>query len=81
MAKLQSQSTTNPSSISQAAAVEALNGTQDFIKTRAHSFKERRNFVVDSLNNIEGITCLKPEGAFYVFQSCKGLLNKKTKLK
>ena len=81
ISKIQSQSTTNPSSISQAAAVEALNGTQDFIKTRANSFKERRNFVVDSLNNIKGITCLKPEGAFYVFPSCKGLLNKKTKLK
>ena len=81
ISKIQSQSTSNPSSISQAAAVEALNGTQDFIKTRANSFKERRNFVVDSLNNIKGITCLKPEGAFYVFPSCKGLLNKKTKLK
>ena len=81
ISKIQSQSTSNPSSISQAAAVEALNGTQDFIKTRADSFKERRNFVVDSLNNIKGITCLKPEGAFYVFPSCKGLLNNKTKLK
>ena len=81
ISKIQSQSTSNPSSISQAAAVEALNGTQDFIKTRADSFKERRNFVVDSLNNIKGINCLKPEGAFYVFPSCKGLLNKKTKLK
>ena len=81
ISKIQSQSTSTPSSISQAAAVEALNGTQDFIKTRANSFKERRNFVVDSLNNIKGITCLKPEGAFYVFPSCKGLLNKKTKLK
>ena len=81
ISKIQSQSTSNPSSISQAAAVEALNGTQNFIKTRADSFKERRNFVVDSLNNIKGITCLKPEGAFYVFPSCKGLLNKKTKLK
>ena len=81
ISKIQSQSTSNPSSISQAAAVEALNGTQDFIKTRSDSFKERRNFVVDSLNKIKGITCLKPEGAFYVFPSCKGLLNKKTKLK
>ena len=81
ISKIQSQSTSNPSSISQAAAVEALNGTQDFIKERSDSFKERRNFVVESLNNIKGITCLKPEGAFYVFPSCKGLLNKKTKLK
>jgi len=81
MAKIQSQSTSNPASISQAAAVEALNGTQDFIQERANSFKERRNFVVNSLNNINGISCLKPEGAFYVFPSCKKLLGKKTKLK
>ena len=81
MAKIQSQSTSNPTSISQAAAVEALNGTQDFIKERSDSFKERRDFVVDSLNNIKGINCLKPEGAFYVFPSCKKLLGKKTKLK
>ena len=81
MAKIQSQSTSNPTSISQAAAVEALNGTQDFILERSNSFKERRNFVVDSLNKIEGISCLSPEGAFYVFPNCKKLLNKKTKLK
>ena len=81
MAKLQSQSTTNPSSISQAAAVEALNGTQDFIKTRAESFKERRDFVVKYLNSINGLSCLKPNGAFYVFPNCKKLLGKKTKLK
>ena len=79
--KIQSQSTSNPSSISQAAAVEALNGQQDFIKERAEAFKERRDFVVNSLNRIKGISCLKPNGAFYVFPSCKGLLNKKTKLK
>ncbi len=81
MAKIQSQSTSNPTSISQAAAVEALNGTQDFILERSNSFKERRNFVVDSLNNIKGISCLRPEGAFYVFPNCKKLLTKKTKLK
>jgi aspartate aminotransferase len=81
ISKIQSQSTSNPSSISQAAAVEALNGTQDFIQERANSFKERRDFVVNSLNNIKGLSCLKPEGAFYVFPSCKNLLNKKTKLK
>ena len=81
MAKIQSQSTSNPSSISQAAAVEALNGVQDFIKTRSESFKERRDFVVKSLNNIPGLSCLKPNGAFYVFPSCKKLLGKKTKLK
>jgi len=81
MAKIQSQSTTNPSSISQAAAVEALSGTQDFIKTRSDSFKERRDFVVKTLNNIKGLSCLKPNGAFYVFPNCKKLLGKKTKLK
>ena len=64
IAKIQSQSTSNPTSISQAAAVEALNGTQDFIKERANSFRERRDFVVNSLNNINGISCLRPEGAF-----------------
>ena len=81
MAKLQSQSTTNPSSISQAAAVEALNGTQDFIKTRSESFKERRDFVVKYLNNIKGLSCLKPNGAFYVFPNCQKLLGKKIELK
>ena len=81
VAKIQSQSTTNPSSISQAAAVEALNGTQDFIKIRADSFKERRNYVVETLNSINGLSCLKPSGAFYVFPNCKKLLGKKTKLK
>ena len=79
--KIQSQSTSNPSSISQAAAVEALNGQQNFIKERAEAFRERRDFVVNSLNNIKGINCLTPNGAFYVFPSCKKLLNKKTKLK
>ena len=81
VAKIQSQSTTNPSSISQAAAVEALNGTQDFIKTRSASFKERRDFVVKTLNSINGLSCLKPSGAFYVFPNCKKLLGDKTKLK
>ena len=79
IAKIQSQSTTNPSSISQAAAVEALNGIQNFIKQRARSFQERRDFVVKSLNAVEGIECLNPEGAFYVFPSCKGLIGKKDK--
>ena len=79
ISKIQSQSTTNPSSISQAAAVEALNGTQDFIPTRAKAFRERRDFVVNSLNAIDGISCLKPDGAFYVFPSCKGLIGKKDK--
>ena len=79
--KVQSQSTSNPSSVSQAAAVEALNGTQNFIKVRSKEFKKRRDFVVNSLNKIKGLSCLKPNGAFYVFPSCKKLLGKKTKLK
>ena len=76
MAKIQSQSTTNPSSISQAAAVEALNGDQSFIKERSDAFKERRDFVVTELNKIPEIECINPEGAFYVFPSCKGCLGK-----
>ncbi len=79
--KIQSQSTSNPSSVSQAAAVEALSGEQNFIKERAEAFRKRRDFVVNSLNNIKGISCLQPNGAFYVFPSCKGLLNKRTKIK
>jgi aspartate aminotransferase len=79
MAKLQSQSTTNPSSISQAAAIEALNGAQDFILKRNQSFKERRNFVVEALNKIDGLSCLKPNGAFYVFPNCSRFFNKKDK--
>ena len=79
IAKIQSQSTSNPSSISQAAAVEALNGDQSFLKDRAEVFKKRRDFVVSALNTIDGITCLKPEGAFYVFPNCTGLIGKQTK--
>lgn len=79
MAKIQSQSTTNPSSISQAAAVEALKGDQSFIKKRANSFKERRDFIVKELNNIKGISCLLPEGAFYVFPNCKKCIGKNHK--
>jgi aspartate aminotransferase len=75
---IQSQSTSNPSSISQAAAVEALNGTQDFIKTRAEAFKERRDLVVSMLNQATGIKCHKPEGAFYVYPSCEGTIGKTT---
>ena len=81
MGKVQSQSTSNTSSISQAAAVEALNGNQDFISERSNAFKKRRDFVVSSLNSIKGLSCVKPNGAFYVFPNCKKLLNKKTKLK
>jgi len=76
--KIQSQSTTNPSSISQAAAVEALNGDQSFINPRAIEFKKRRDFVVGALNNTKGLTCVNPQGAFYVFPNCKKLMNKKT---
>ena len=77
MAKIQSQSTTNPSSISQAAAVEALNGKQDFIVERTKSFQQRRDFVLNELKSIKSVSCLKPEGAFYVFPSCSSLLGKK----
>jgi aspartate aminotransferase len=74
MAKLQSQSTTNPSSISQWAAVEALNGPQDFIAKNAEVFRERRDLVVSMLNQAKGLECPRPEGAFYVFPSCAGTL-------
>ncbi len=76
MAKVQSQSTSNPSSISQVAAIEALNGSKDFLSERTETFKERRDIVVDMLNRIPGIHCIKPEGAFYVFPSCKDLIGK-----
>ncbi len=78
MAKVQSQSTSNPSSISQAAAVEALNGTQDFIAERAKAFEQRRDLVVEGLNAAEGLHCPTPEGAFYVYPSCAGCIGKKT---
>ena len=78
--KIQSQSTTNTSSISQAAAVEALNGVQDFIKPRSDAFKERRDFVVKKLNTIKGLSCKNPQGAFYVFPNCKDCIGKKDKV-
>ena len=78
MAKVQSQSTSNPSSISQAAAVEALNGTQDFIGEHNEVFKERRDLVVSMLNQANGMECLTPDGAFYVYPSCAGCIGKKT---
>ena len=78
MAKIQSQSTTNPCSISQAAAVEALNGPQDFIPERARVFKERRDLVVEMLNQAPGIRCHRPEGAFYVYPSCAGVIGRRT---
>ncbi len=78
MAKIQSQSTSNPCSISQAAAVEALNGPQDFLAERAAAFQSRRDLVVSMLNQAEGLTCLRPEGAFYVYPSCAGLIGRST---
>jgi aspartate aminotransferase len=76
IATIQSQSTSNPSSISQWAAVEALNGTQDFIATNAKVFKERRDLVVSMLNQANGLNCPRPEGAFYVYPSCAGTIGK-----
>lgn len=78
MGKIQSQSTSNPSSISQAAAVEALNGDQSFLDDWRAQFSARRNLLVTLLNDIEGITCLKPEGAFYVYPCCQGMIDKVT---
>ena len=76
MAMLQSQSTTNPAAASQWAAVEALNGTQDFIPKHNKIFKERRDLVVSMLNQANGIKCPTPEGAFYVYPSCAGTIGK-----
>ncbi len=78
MAKLQSQCTSNPSSISQAASVEALNGPQEFLSERAAAFRERRDLVVAMLNEAEGLSCPTPEGAFYVYPSCAGVIGKST---
>ena len=78
MAKIQSQSTSNPCSIAQAAAVGALNGDQSFLQERNAVFKERRDMVVDMLNDCDGLECLKPEGAFYVYPSCAGVIGKTT---
>ncbi len=78
MAKLQSQSTSNPSSISQMASIEALNGPQDFIPERNAIFCERRNLVVSMLNQVPGLNCPSPEGAFYVYPSCAGMIGKAT---
>jgi aspartate aminotransferase len=76
MAKLQSQSTSNPSSIAQWAAVEALNGPQDFIARHNAVFRERRDLVVSMLNQAKGLTCATPEGAFYVYPSCAEAIGK-----
>jgi aspartate aminotransferase len=79
IATLQSQSTSNPCSISQWAAVEALEGPQDFLKDWVKSFQERRDLVVSMLNQAKGIDCHKPEGAFYVYPSCAGTIGKTTR--
>jgi aspartate aminotransferase len=78
MTKLQSQTTSNASSVSQWASVEALNGPQDFLPERAKVFKDRRDLVVSMLNQAKGIECPTPEGAFYVYPSCAGCLDKET---
>jgi aspartate aminotransferase len=76
MRKVESQTTSNPSSISQWAAVEALNGTQAFIKPNQVLFQGRRDLVVSMLNQANGLKCPTPEGAFYVYPSCEGLIGK-----
>mgnify|MGYP000692684375 FL=1 len=78
MRKIQSQSTSNPCTISQWASVEALNGPQDFLAENNKTFVRRRNLVVDMLSAIEGMTCPVPEGAFYVYPSIGGLIGKTT---
>ena len=78
MNKIQSQSTTSTSSISMAASVEALNGTQDFIGEHNQAFVRRRDLVVNLLNQIDGLSCLTPQGAFYVYPSCAGVIGKVT---
>ena len=78
-AKIQSQSTSNPTSIAQAAALEAIRGAQDTVVMMVREFQKRRDVIVERLNGIAGIRCLKPEGAFYVFPNISGLLGKTAK--
>jgi aspartate aminotransferase len=78
MVAIQSQSTSNPSSVSQAASVEALNGPQGFIAEHNKVFMERRDLVVSMLNQAKGLSCPRPEGAFYVYPSCAGAIGKRT---
>ena len=78
MNKIQSQSTTSTSSISMAASVEALNGSQYFIDEHNQAFVRRRDLIVNLLNNIDGLSCLTPQGAFYVYPSCAGMIGKET---
>ena len=79
MRKVQSQSTSNPCSVSQYAAVEALNGPQEYLATNNETFVRRRNLVVDMLNAIDGVTCPRPEGAFYVYPDISGCIGKTSK--
>ena len=78
ISKIQSQSTSNPNSIAQWAAIEALNGSKDFLEFNINAFKRRRDLVVNGLNDIEGIECSMPNGAFYVYPGCQGIIGKKT---
>ena len=78
MIKIQGQSTSNPSSISQYAALAGISGSKDFLDTCLKAFDERRHFVVDKLNSINGISCILPEGAFYAYPNVSGLIGKKT---
>jgi aspartate aminotransferase len=77
MAKLQSQSTSSPNSIAQHAAVAALNGSLDFMRSNLAAFDERRQLVVSALNAIDGVECADPQGAFYVFPSIAGVIGRK----
>ena len=78
MANIQSQSTSNPASISQKAAVEALRGPQDFVRTMNVEFDKRRKYMVERLNTIPGVTCLMPVGAFYAFPRVSALYGRET---
>jgi aspartate aminotransferase len=78
MSKIQSQSTSNPSSVSQAASIEALTGPHDYIAERNKVFRDRRDLVVSMLNQARGLDCPRPNGAFYVYPSCAGLIGRKT---
>ena len=77
MATIQSQSTTNPSSVSQAAAVAALTGPLDFLAERDEVFRKRRDLCLEAFNTIDGLSCRTPDGAFYLFPSCRGMLGRK----
>ena len=78
MSKLQNQSTGNPSSVSQAAAIAALIGPQNLVVERTKAFQHRRDRVLEMLNDVSGLSCRKPEGAFYVYPNCKGLIGRKS---